>query len=111
MSLILWGVLAVLVGATITAYFEDIMKWAKNLFDDLAPIIRKAWVYVQRVPGAVKQFFRYIENKTMYEKTEKREVSPEELKRMRDNGDLSQEEYEILRSEYERKIGEFDRER
>lgn len=111
MSLILWGVLAVLVGATIAAFFEDIMKWAKNLFDHLAPIVRKAWVYIKRVPGAVKQFFRYMENKTVYEETEKREVSLEELKEMKENGDLSQKEYEILISEYKRKIGEFDRDR
>ena len=105
-GLILLGAL----GGIVLGYFlDDIIDWAKDIFNDLEEYVKKAWVYVKRVPGAVKQFIRYIKNGTMYERTSETLVTPERLREMRDDGDISQEEYEVLMSEYERKIAELNR--
>lgn len=101
--------LGLLAGVAVGYFLDDIIDWAKDIFSELEDYVKKAWVYVKRVPGAIKQFIRYIKNGRMVERTEEKDVSLEDLRRMRDNGDISQEEYEILSSELERKIAELNR--
>lgn len=109
--MISWLLLGLLGSVAVAAlcFIDEIIEWAKEIFEEISSAVKKAWVYVKRVPGAVKQFVRYIQNGTMYERTEEKPVSLETLQQMRDNGDITQEEYETLVSERERKIAELNR--
>lgn len=108
---ITWLIGAIIVGAVVGTFLADIMDWAKDVFNRLSPYIRKAWVYIKRIPGAIKQMVRYIQNGTMYEEAERNEVSWPEIEEMHDRGDIDDETYNNLRAEREAKIAEMNRER
>lgn len=90
-------------------FIEEIINWAKNIFDEIASSVLKAWVYVRKISGAIKQFMRYLNDGTIFERTKITSVSLEHLCEMKEKGDISQREYEVLISEQATKIAEINR--
>lgn len=90
-------------------FIGEIIEWAKNVFENLASYIRKAWVSVRRIPGAIRQYVHYIKDGKIYEVARETMVLDEELCMMLKNDNISQEEYEALTSEVLRKIAELNR--
>ena len=43
-------------------FIDEIIAWAKNMLARLASWIKRAQVWIQRIPGAIKQFLYYMEN-------------------------------------------------
>ena len=106
-----WLIAAFIGGCLVSAFFDEIMDWAKDMFNRLSSYVKKAWVYIRRVPGGIKQMIRYIQNGTMLEEYEKKEVEWEEIVKMHENGDIDDETFNALKAERDKKIAEMDRER
>jgi hypothetical protein len=87
-----------LLGVVIGTFLEEIIDWAKKFVEnDLPIIIKKAFVYLKRLPGAIIRFIRYIKDGKMMEKEGgEHEVSLEELERMYREGHITREEFEQL---------------
>lgn len=94
-----WFIAGVVLGFILGTFLENIIDLAKELLEDLPKIVKKVGVYLQRIPGAIKAFFRYIKNGRMVEKETpdgERELTDEELKEMLVNGEITQREYNAL---------------
>ena len=50
-----WLIAAFIGGCLVGAFFDEIMDWAKDMFNRLSSYVKKAWVYIRRVPGGNKQ--------------------------------------------------------
>lgn len=50
-----WLIAAIISGGLIVAFYDEIKDWAEGLFNSLSSYIRKAWVYIRRIPGGIKQ--------------------------------------------------------
>lgn len=87
-----------LLGVVIGTFLEEIIDWAKNFVENvLSPFIKKVFVYLQRLPGAIKRFIRYIKDGMMMEQEGgEHKVSLEELERMYREGHITREEFEQL---------------
>lgn len=102
----------VIVGALLATFLDEIIEFAKDLLRKLPSYIRKAKMYLQRVPGAIKAFIRYIRDGGMYEAPvdKERPVTPDELAEMRRNNEITQQEYEDLLVHYKKTHhGDIDR--
>jgi len=106
-----WLLLGAAVGFLAGVFLDEIIDWAKDMFNSLSSYVRKALVYIRRVPGGIKQMIRYIQNGSMMEESEKKEVDWDEIVRMHDNGDIDDETFNALRAERDKKIAELDRDR
>lgn len=106
-----WFLAGLIFGGLFAVFMDDIMDWAKDVFERLSSYVKKAWVYIRRVPGGIKHMLRYIQNGTMYEESDKTEVEWSEIVRMHDNGEIDDDTFNALKAEREKKIGEIDRER
>ena len=87
-----------LLGVIVGTFLEEIIEWAKKFAEEvLSPFIKKVFVYLQRLPGAIKRFVRYVKDGKMVEQEGgEHEVSLEELERMYQEGHISQKEFEQL---------------
>lgn len=106
-----WLIAGFIAGMLVGAFFEEIMKWAKDMFNSLSSYVKKAWVYIRRVPNGIRQMIRYIQNGTMVEEGEKKEVDWEEIVRMHENGDIDDDTFNALKEERDKKIAEMNRDR
>lgn len=106
-----WLLFGFFVGGLFAVFIDEIMDWANDVFERLSNYVKKAWVYIRRVPGGIKHMLRYIQNGKMYEESDKKEVEWSEIVIMHDNGDIDDDTFNALKAEREKKIGEFDRER
>lgn len=95
----------------IATFYDEIKVWAEDLFNSLSGYIRKAWVYIRRIPGGIKQMIRYIQNGLMMEESQKKEVEWDEIVRMHENGDIDDETFNALKAERDKKIAEMSRDR
>jgi len=92
-----WLIGGVVLGLILGTFLEEIIELAKSLLEGLSKSVKKVGVYLQRIPGAIKAFFRYLKNGRMVEQESKeRELTLEELREMRDNGEITQREYNDL---------------
>lgn len=107
--LITWLLLGFVTGLVIGAFLDEIIDWAKKAFDRLSSAIKKAWVYIRRVPGGIKKMIEYIENGKFKRETETEEVSWEEIEERHRNGDIDDETYNALKAERDKKIAELNR--
>lgn len=106
-----WLIAAIISGGLIVAFYDEIKAWAEGLFNSLSSYIRKAWVYIRRIPGGIKQMIRYIQNGSMMEESQKKEVEWDEIVRMHENGDIDDETFNALKAERDKKIAEMSRDR
>lgn len=79
-------------------FLDEIVEWAKRVFDRPSNDIKKAWVYIRRVPGALKEMVRYIQDGRMKEET--REVSWNEIVAMHDSSDIDDDTFEQLEQSF-----------
>lgn len=68
-------------------------------------------MYIRRIPGGIKQMIRYIQNGSMMEESQKKEVEWDEIVRMHENGDIDDETFNALKAERDKKIAEMSRDR
>lgn len=104
-----WLIAAFVAGAFVSTFFDEIMNWAKDVFNSLSASIKKAWVYIRRVPGAIQEFIRYILNGRMVDEPKPQVTSWEEVEEMYKNGDIDKKTYEELKEKHLKKIGELER--
>lgn len=90
-------------------FFGEIMNWARDAFSRLSSNVKKAWVYIRRVPGGIRQMLRYIQNGLMLEQREKKEVDWDEIVRIHNNGDIDDETFNALKEEHDKRIGVIER--
>lgn len=110
--IVTWLIAGIITGVLVgIAFYDDIVKWAKNMFARLSSYVKKAWVFIRRVPGGIKQMIRYIQNGSMQEESEPREVEWDEIVRMWKNGDIDDDTFYALKDERDKKIAELNRER
>lgn len=109
----IWLIGGFILGTLFAAFFEEIMEWAQEVFNRISSLVRKAWVYIKRVPGAVKRMVRYIKDGRMVEETTTvtTELSYEDLKQMLEDGCITQKEFDELVANMPAKVGELDRDR
>lgn len=106
-----WLIGGFVLGMLVGAFFDEIMDWAKDMFNRLSSYVRKAWVYIRRVPGGIRQMIRYIQNGSMMEEGEKKEVDWDEIVRMHEEGEIDDDTFNALKAERDKKIAEMDRDR
>lgn len=106
-----WLIAAFIGGCLVGAFFDEIMNWAKDMFNRLSSSVKKAWVYIRRVPGGIEQLIRYIQNGTMFEEGVKKEMKWEKVVEMHENGEMDDDTFNALKAERDKKIAEMDRER
>lgn len=106
-----WLITSIFIGGFIATFYDEIKVWAEDLFNSLSGYIRKAWVYIRRIPGGIKQMIRYIQNGLMMEESQKKEVEWDEIVRMHENGDIDDETFNALKAERDKKIAEMSRDR
>lgn len=103
-----WLVVAFAIGAAFGTFLDEIVEWAKGVFGRLSNFIKRVWVYIRRIPGALKEMVRYIKDGRMVE--EPREVSWDEIVAMHDRGDIDDATFRELEQSYnERKIADLER--
>lgn len=109
--LLTWLITAALVtGIVVGALIREIMDWAKDVFDRLSSMIKKAWVYIRRIPGGIKQMVRYIKYGTMMETSEVKEATWEEVVRMYKDGEIDDDTFNVLKAGHDKKIADLKRE-
>lgn len=106
-----WLITGFIVGTLFATFFDEIMNWAKGVFNSLSNSVKKAWVYIRRVPGAIVQMIRYILYGEVIEEKTKRALSWEEIVEMHERGDMDDDTFYALKAEHEKKIAEMDRNR
>lgn len=106
-----WLIVGVLIGGVFVALLEQIRAWAEHEFNGLVNTIKKAWVYIRRIPGGIKQMLRYIRDGRMYEKESDRVVEKEKWEEMYNDGTLNDDEYNQLVAGDELKIASIERDR
>ena len=87
------------------------MDWAKEVFENLSSSVRKAWVYIRRIPGGIKQMIRFIQNGKMVVIDEPKNVEWEDVLEMYKNGELDEKTFKELKENQEKKIAELNRDR
>ena len=68
---------------TCLALIDEIIAWAKNMLARLASWIKRAQVWIQRIPGAIKQFLYYMENGQYMVKETVRPATQSEINKLR----------------------------
>ena len=68
---------------TCLAFIDEIIAWAKNMLARLASWIKRAQVWIQRIPGAIKQFLYYMENGQYMVKETVRPATQSEINKLR----------------------------
>lgn len=71
------------IGFGIGTFLDEIIAWAKDMLARLSSWIRKAQVWIQRIPGAIKQFLYYMENGNYMVKETVRPATQSEIDRLR----------------------------
>lgn len=71
-------------GFTIGTFLDEIIAWAKNMMARISVWIKRAQVWIQRIPGAIKQFLYYMENGDYMVKETVRRATDEEIRKLRD---------------------------
>ena len=104
-----WLIVALTGIVLVSAFFEEIMDWAKDMFNRLSSSVKKAWVYIRRVPGGIKQMIRYIQNGTMLVDSVTKVMEWEEIVEMHENGEMDDDTFNALKAERDKKIAEIDR--
>lgn len=103
-----WLVATFVAGVLIGTFLDEIVEWAKGVFGRLSNFIKRAWVFIRRIPGALKEMVRYIQDGRM--KEEPREVSWDEIVAMHNRGDIDDDTFRELEQSYnERKIADLER--
>ncbi len=64
-------------------FIDEIIAWAKNMLARLASWIKRAQVWIQRIPGAIKQFLYYMENGQYMVKETVRPATQSEINKLR----------------------------
>ena len=93
-------------GVLVGAFFDEIMNWAKDKFNSLSNGVKKAWVYIRRIPGGIKQMMRYIENGKWWEKSEDVQM---DIEIRYQNKEIDKDTYERLQNDDEMYIGTMER--
>lgn len=80
---ILAGVLIGLVaGLLIGAFLDEIIAWGRSLFEQYAPQMEKAKLYIKKIGNQIHSFWRYLTNEGRQGKIERKEphkLTKEEL--------------------------------
>lgn len=108
----LFGWVAVfLLGAALAAFWEEVKEWANEIIDDIKSFAQKAMVYVQRIPGAVKEFVYYLVNgKVRVRETPiDRSLTDEEIDKMVEKGFLTWEQGEAMKRDKDVEIGRWNK--
>lgn len=94
-SAFLLGFTAGLIGGTlIAAFIDEIIDWAKRTMAIISSWIKRAQVWIQRIPGGIKQFLYYVKNGDYMVQETTRPATPAEIKRIKDNmGEREWEEF------------------
>ncbi len=74
----------VIVGMFIATYIDEIIDWAKNAMMKIAAGVKKAQIWIKRIPSGIKQFLYYIKNGEYMVKERERPATPEEIKKIKD---------------------------
>lgn len=106
-----WLIGGIIAGFLLGTFLEEIMDWAKEVFNSLSSYVRKAWVYIRRIPGGIKQMIRFVKDGRMQQIDDTQLVEWEKVVEMHDNGDLDDDTFDALKAEHEKKIAEMNRER
>lgn len=80
-------------------FLDEIVEWAKRVFDRPSNDIKKAWVYIRRVPGILKEMVRYIKDGRIMAE-ESREVNWDEIVAMHDSSDIDDDTFEQLEQSF-----------
>lgn len=99
-----------LLGAALAAFWEEIKEWANEIIEDIKSYAQKALIYVQRIPGAVKEFVYYFVNGKVRvkETTKDRPLTNEEIDRMVERGFLTREQGENMKRDNEVECGRWN---
>lgn len=95
-------------GGLIVKFWDQILDWARSVINRVASWVKKAWVYIQRIPGAIKQFVRFIKDGDIYEETTTRRLTDDEIYQMYLDGELSYDDYQKIMSGRKEKFAEFE---
>lgn len=108
---ITWLLAGIVAGFFVGAFFEEIIEWAKEIFDNISSSVRKAWVYIRRIPAGLKEMIRYILHGKVVEVP--KEVDWETVCEMHKNGDIDDETFRELEAKHNEdiKIAELNRDR
>ena len=104
-----WLIATAIAVGVVATFFDEIMEWAKDVFNRVSGYVKKAWVYIRRVPGALKEMVRYIQYGKMYEIP--KEVEWQKIEQMYRNGEIDEKTYQDLKANRgEMKVAELNRE-
>lgn len=106
-----WLIAGVVAGFLLGTFLEEIMDWAKEVFENLSSSVRKAWVYIRRIPGGIKQMIRFIQNGKMVKIDEPKNVEWEDVVEMYKNGKIDEKTFKELEENHEKEIAELNRDR
>lgn len=96
---------------TALAFFDEIINWGKSLFNKLSKSVKQAWVYVQRIPGGIKRFFRYLDGWDIKEtEGSTRTVEWSEVERMYRDHEIDYDTYQNLKSGNSFRLSKYMRE-
>ncbi|MDO4950397.1 MAG: hypothetical protein Q4E55_09640, partial [Bacteroidales bacterium] len=96
-------------GIVVGVLINEIMDWAKDVFNSLSNMVKKAWVYIRRIPGGIKKMIRYIKYGEVVETSEVVTVSWEEVVRMHEDGEIDDDTFNALKARQDKKIAELNR--
>ncbi|MDO4950267.1 MAG: hypothetical protein Q4E55_08955 [Bacteroidales bacterium] len=85
-------------------FLNQIKEWAEVVFKSISSKVKKAWVYICRIPGGIKQMLRYIFEGVMYETIQSKPVDMKTIENMYKDKILSKEEYEQLTAGQELRV-------
>lgn len=68
--------------------WDEIMDWAKDVLNRLSSVVRKAGVYIKRIPNAIKVIVKHILGKV---ETTKSELTTEDIEQMLKGGVITEQ--------------------
>lgn len=71
------------IGFGIGTFLDEIIEWAKDMMALISAWIKRAQVWIQRIPGAIKQFLYYMENGNYMVKETVRPATQNEISKLR----------------------------
>lgn len=92
-STFLLGFAAGLIGGTlIAAFINEIIDWAKRTMAIISSLIKRAQVWIQRIPCGIKQFLYYVKNGDYMVQETTRPATPAEIARLKEK--MNEDEWE-----------------
>ncbi len=97
----------------VATFLDEIMNWAKDMFNRLSNSVKQAWVYIRRVPGGIMEMLRYILNGRMVQEPRSNPIPVEweEVERMYKEKKITKAMYEKMKADQYAEVAEMNRNR